>query len=57
MQARYAVGVLSGKYALPTALNEKQIEAWDLLCAEYPAIPNGDNGAKMLASSWNRMRE
>lgn len=38
MQARYAVGVLSGKYTLPTALNEKQNEAWKLLCAEYRTI-------------------
>lgn len=38
MQARYAVGVLSGNYTLPAALKEKQCEAWDLLCAEYPAI-------------------
>jgi dimethylaniline monooxygenase (N-oxide forming) len=38
MQARYAVGVLSGKYALPAALKEKQCEIWELLCAEYPAI-------------------
>jgi len=38
MQARYAVGVLSGKYRLPTALNEKQKEAWKSLCAEYHTI-------------------
>jgi Predicted flavoprotein involved in K+ transport len=38
MQARYAVGVLSGKYALPAALREKQNEAWNLLCAEYRTI-------------------
>ena len=38
MQSRYAVGVLSGKYSLPTALKEKQNEAWNLLCAEYRTI-------------------
>ncbi len=38
MQARYAVGALSGKYTLPTALNEKQNEAWTSLCAEYRTI-------------------
>jgi dimethylaniline monooxygenase (N-oxide forming) len=38
MQARYGVGVLSGKYTLPTALIEKQNEAWNLLCAEYCTI-------------------
>jgi cation diffusion facilitator CzcD-associated flavoprotein CzcO len=38
MQARYAVGVLSGKYTLPRALNEKQNQAWNLLCAEYRKI-------------------
>src|SRR5258706_5189911 len=38
MQARYAVGVLSGKYTLPTALKERQGEAWNLLCAEYRTI-------------------
>jgi hypothetical protein len=38
MQARYAVGVLSGKYALPKAIREKQKKAWSLLCAEYRAI-------------------
>ena len=38
MQARYAVGLLSGKYKLPTGLKEKQNEAWKLLCAEYRTI-------------------
>ncbi len=38
MQARYTVGVLSGKYTLPTKLKEKQEEAWNLLCAEYATI-------------------
>jgi dimethylaniline monooxygenase (N-oxide forming) len=38
IQARYAVGLLSGHYALPMALNEKQTEAWNLLCAEYRTI-------------------
>jgi dimethylaniline monooxygenase (N-oxide forming) len=38
MQARYAVGVLSGKYALPAASPEKQDEAWKQLCAEYRTI-------------------
>lgn len=38
MQARYAIGVLSGKYTLPTALKEKQEETWTLLCAEYRTI-------------------
>jgi len=38
MQARYAVGVLSGKYALPADLKERQAEAWEGLKSEYPAI-------------------
>ena len=38
MQARYAVGVLSGMYKLPTALAEIQNKAWDSQCAEFPAI-------------------
>ncbi|MBA3531524.1 MAG: FAD/NAD(P)-binding protein [Ardenticatenales bacterium] len=38
MQARYTVGVLSGKYTLPTALKEKQDEAWNSLSAEYGTI-------------------
>jgi len=38
LQARYAVGVLSGKYTLPTALHEKQKEDWKSLCAEYCTI-------------------
>src|SRR5687767_5475525 len=38
MQARYVVGVFSGKYTLPTALKEKQDAAWNLLCAEYGSI-------------------
>ncbi|KAA3645370.1 MAG: NAD(P)/FAD-dependent oxidoreductase [Chloroflexi bacterium] len=38
MQARFAVGVLAGKYALPKDLNKKQATAWKLLCAKYPAI-------------------
>ena len=42
MQARYTVGVLAGKYVLPTALNKKQNEAWDLLCAEYRTIDTGN---------------
>jgi hypothetical protein len=42
MQSRYAVGVLSRKYTLPTALNEKQNEAWKSLCAEYRTINTGN---------------
>lgn len=38
MQARYTVGVLSGKYALPKELKQKQSELWNLLCAEYGAL-------------------
>jgi len=38
IQAQYTVGVLSGKYTLPTRLNEIQQEDWKLLCAEYGAI-------------------
>ena len=38
MQARYAVGLLSGKYRLPTGWKEKQTKAWKSLCAEYSAI-------------------
>jgi len=38
MQARYAVGVLSGKYKLPPGWKERQEEAWSSLCAEYSTI-------------------
>jgi len=38
MQARYTVGLLSGKYELPTRLKEKQNEDWKSLCAEYRTI-------------------
>ena len=38
IQAQYAIGVLSGKYALPTRLKEIQQDAWDSLCAEYGTI-------------------
>jgi dimethylaniline monooxygenase (N-oxide forming) len=38
MQARYTVGVLAGKYKLPTELKEKQDEAWKSLCEEYSTI-------------------
>ena len=42
MQARYAVGVLAGKYTLPNGLKKKQAIDWKSLCAEYPAI-NAEN--------------
>jgi hypothetical protein len=38
MQARYTVGVLAGKYRLPTRLKEIQEKAWKSLCAEYSTI-------------------
>jgi hypothetical protein len=38
MQARYTVGLLTGKYALPKELKQKQAEAWNLLCADYGAL-------------------
>jgi len=38
MQARYTVGVLSGKYKLPLKIKEKQRKAWQALCEEYPKI-------------------
>ena len=38
MQSRYTVGVLSGKYTLPTEQIERQDEAWNLLRAEYCTI-------------------
>jgi cation diffusion facilitator CzcD-associated flavoprotein CzcO len=38
MQARYAVGVLSGKYSLPAGLELRQKQAWRSLCAEYSTI-------------------
>jgi hypothetical protein len=38
MQARYAVGVLAGKYTLPAFLKEKQEQTWGELCAEYHTI-------------------
>ena len=42
MQAHYAVGILSGKYTLPTGWQEKHEQDWAALRAEYPAI-NTDN--------------
>jgi dimethylaniline monooxygenase (N-oxide forming) len=42
MQARYAAGVVSGKVGLPLDLNEKQEQAWKLLCAEYGRIDTGN---------------
>jgi dimethylaniline monooxygenase (N-oxide forming) len=42
MQARYAVGLLSGTYMLPTGVKEKQLAAWQTLCTEYGTI-NTDN--------------
>jgi len=38
MQARYAVGVLAGKYNIPADVKERQADAWEALCAEYPTI-------------------
>ena len=38
MQARYAVGVLSGKYRLPVDVQERQEEAWRSLCKEYSSL-------------------
>ncbi len=38
IQAQYSIGVLTGKYKLPTRLKEIQQEAWDLLCTEYGTI-------------------
>jgi cation diffusion facilitator CzcD-associated flavoprotein CzcO len=38
VQARYAVGVLAGKYELATGVVEKQKEAWNRLCTEFQAI-------------------
>ncbi len=38
MQARYTVGLLAGKYALPAALKEIQAEAWQQLGEEYRTI-------------------
>ena len=38
MQARYAVGVLTGRHALPTDLRAKQAEAWRSLCREYSSL-------------------
>ena len=38
IQAQYSIGVLNGKYTLPTRLKEIQQEAWDLLCTEYGTI-------------------
>jgi len=42
MQARYTVGVLSGKVTLPADMNEKQEQAWKVLCAEYRRIDTGN---------------
>jgi cation diffusion facilitator CzcD-associated flavoprotein CzcO len=38
MQAQYTVGLLAGRHTLPASLKERQAEAWQTLCAEYPAI-------------------
>jgi dimethylaniline monooxygenase (N-oxide forming) len=38
MQARYAAGLLSGRYKLPPGWREEQNEAWESLCAEYSTI-------------------
>jgi cation diffusion facilitator CzcD-associated flavoprotein CzcO len=38
MQARFAIGVLSRKYNLPSMLKEKQAGTWNLLCSEYRTI-------------------
>ncbi len=38
MQARYAVGVLAGQYALPADVKDEQARAWKAHCAEYPAL-------------------
>jgi hypothetical protein len=42
MQARYTVGLLSGKYTLARDWREKHTSDWTSLCAEFPAI-NTDN--------------
>ena len=38
IQAKYTVGILSGKFKLPPQLKEKQEAAWKLLCKEYGTI-------------------
>lgn len=38
MQARFAVGVLSGQYRLPAGVKERQAEFWQQLCEEYRTI-------------------
>ena len=38
MQARYAVGILSGKVSVPSDLKQKQDEAWRWLREEYDAL-------------------
>ncbi|HKJ37689.1 MAG TPA: hypothetical protein VJ972_02860, partial [Anaerolineales bacterium] len=38
MQARYAVGLLTGKYTLPTDIKGKQETAWKSLCEKYATI-------------------
>ncbi len=42
MQARYAVGVLSGQYRVPEDVKRRHGEAWRSLCEEYSAL-NTDN--------------
>jgi cation diffusion facilitator CzcD-associated flavoprotein CzcO len=42
MQARYAIGVLDGRYKLPADVKERQAESWELICAEYPTINTGN---------------
>lgn len=42
MQARYTVGLLSGRYQLSPDWKEEHTKAWDSLCAEYPAIDTGN---------------
>jgi dimethylaniline monooxygenase (N-oxide forming) len=42
LQARYTVGLLSGKYSLPRRWKEEHKKDWETLTAEYPKI-NTDN--------------
>jgi dimethylaniline monooxygenase (N-oxide forming) len=42
MQARYTIGLLSGKYSLPQEWKEQYKKNWEVLTGEYPRI-NTDN--------------
>jgi hypothetical protein len=42
MQAKYTVGLLAGKYHLPTDLKDRQEQDWKKLCSEFRTIDTGN---------------